>query len=126
MTQYLLDTYTLIWYFENTKRIDPIKNLISSEDSEIFFSTVSFWEMMIKIRSGKLLLNMDKFRSFVRNNAFIELPVTGNYIKAYMELPKHHNDFFDHMLLAQAITCPMRLITGDAILAEYSSLVIVV
>jgi PIN domain nuclease of toxin-antitoxin system len=43
-----------------------------------------------------------------------------------MELPTLHKDPFDHMLLAQAITYPMRFITGDSLLAEYSSLVMVV
>jgi len=43
-----------------------------------------------------------------------------------MELPKIHKDPFDHMLLAQAITCPMRFITGDEILAKYSPLVMVI
>ncbi|MCL2277242.1 MAG: type II toxin-antitoxin system VapC family toxin [Treponema sp.] len=126
MTQYLLDTCVLIWYFEGSRRIDPVKELITSEFSEIFISAVSFWEMMLMIRCGKLNVNLDIIKLFIKNNAFIELPVTSNFSKAYMELPKHHNDLFDHMLLAQAITCPMRFITGDAILAEYSSLVIVV
>jgi len=126
MTQYLLDTCALIWYFEDSKQIAPVKELIASEDSEIFISTASLWEIVIKIRSGKLDLNLDIIKLFIKNNAFIELPVTSNYTKAYMELPKYHNDLFDHMLLAQAITCPMRLITGDEILSKYSPLVMVI
>ena len=54
------------------------------------------------------------------------LPITGDYITAYLELPHLHRDPFDHMLLAQAITCPMRLITGDSQLAAYSSLVMAI
>jgi PIN domain nuclease of toxin-antitoxin system len=65
-------------------------------------------------------------RAFARKLAFFELPVTSDCIDAYLELPNLHKDPFDHMLLAQAITCPMRLITGDAQLADYSSLVMVV
>ena len=126
MTKFLLDTCTLIWYFEDSKRIVTIKELIKSKKSEIFISTVSLWEMMLKIRSGKLNLNLNIIKLFMERNAFIELPITSDYTKAYLELPKHHNDLFDHMLLAQAITCPMRLITGDAILAEYSALVMVI
>jgi PIN domain nuclease of toxin-antitoxin system len=48
------------------------------------------------------------------------------YIRSYLELPEKHKDPFDHMLLVQTITEPMRLVTGDATLAEYSSLVITI
>ena len=69
---------------------------------------------------------MNELRIFAKKHNFPELPVTGDYIKTYLDLPQLHKDPFDHMLLAQAITCPMRLITGDAQLVEYSSLVMVV
>jgi len=84
------------------------------------------WEIVIKIRAGKLPSELKYIQSFAAKHHFHELPITGNYMKAYLELPHLHKDPFDHMLLAQAITCPMRLITGDEILAEYSSLVMVV
>jgi len=126
MSHFLLDTNILLWYFWGTDRVDSIKGLISSERVEIFVSTVSFWEIMIKVRTGKLDLNLGELQAFAKERAFLELPVTGDYMKAYRELPALHRDPFDHMLLAQAITCPMRLITGDSMLAEYSSLVMVV
>ena len=52
--------------------------------------------------------------------------LTSAYTTAYINLPKLHKDPFDHMLLAQAITSPMRLITADQIMAGYSSLVMVI
>jgi len=126
MIQLLLDTNILLWYYWGNKRVISLKELVEAEVADVFISTVSLWEIAIKIRAGKLKVDLDELRLFAKNLDFPELPITGEYIKAYRELPRLHNDPFDHMLLAQAITCPMRLITGDSILAEYSSLVMVV
>ena len=124
--QLLLDTNVLIWYFSGSDRINSIKDLIFSKDAEVYISTVSYWELAIKVRTGKLEININELRQFARNHAFIELPITGDYAQAYLDLPDYHKDPFDHMLIAQAITCPMRLITSDNLLAKYSSLVMVI
>jgi len=126
MINLLLDTNVLLWYFWGTDRIDSIKELIKNEDVDVFISTVSLWEIAIKVRAGKLDVNLDELRSFAKKHAFLELSIDGDSLKAYLELPNIHKDPFDHMLLAQAKTCPMRLITSDAQLADYSSLVMVV
>ena len=126
MTRLLLDTNVLLWYFWDSNRIDSIKNLIASEEVDVHISVVSFWEIATKVRAGKLDVNLNELRTFARKHAFPELLVTSDYLKAYLKLPNLHKDPFDHMLLAQAITCPMRLITGDAQLADYSSLVMVI
>ncbi|MDR2478784.1 MAG: type II toxin-antitoxin system VapC family toxin [Treponema sp.] len=124
--QLLLDTNVLLWYFWHSPRIASVKDLIGSEAVQVYVSVVSWWEITIKIRAGKLPLDIDEIRAFAEKYAFLELPITGAFIKAYRELPNLHRDPFDHMLLAQALTGPMRLITGDAILGEYSSLVMVI
>ena len=126
MTQFLLDTNVVIWLAENKPRIDQIKPLLLSTESNVFISTVTWWEMAIKIRAGKLSMNLEQIRSLAMIHSFKELPITSKYMKAYLELPDLHKDPFDHMLIAQAIYSPMRLITGDSLLAEYSSLVMVV
>jgi PIN domain nuclease of toxin-antitoxin system len=122
----LLDTNVFLWYFWGTRRIETIKQLVESEETEVFISSISFWEIAIKMRSGKLELNLEELHSCAEKHSFKELPITSKYMKAYLELPSLHKDPFDHMLLAQAIYSPMRLITGDSFLAEYSSLVMVV
>ena len=126
MTQFLLDTNIVLWLSENVPRINSIKPLLLSNESQVFISAVSWWEIAIKKRAGKLAVNIEQLRFYAEEHAFNELPITGNYMKSYLELPDLHKDPFDHMLLAQAIGSPMRLITGDALLAEYSSLVMVV
>jgi PIN domain nuclease of toxin-antitoxin system len=126
MIKFLLDTNVLLWYFWGSDRIDSVRELIKSEEADVFISVVSLWEIAIKVRTGKLDVNLEELRSFTQKHAFPELPVTGDYIKTYLELPNLHKDPFDHMLLAQAVTCPMRLITGDSLLAGYSSLVMAI
>ena len=126
MTEFLLDTNVVIWLSEDNPRINQIKPLLLGSGSQIFISVVSWWEIAIKVRAGKLAVDLEQLRTNAEKHAFSELPITGRYMKAYLELPYLHKDPFDHMLLAQALTCPLRFITGDAQLAEYSSLVLVI
>ena len=126
MTSLLLDTNVFLWYFWGSRRIDSITQLIESTETDVFVSAASWWEMAIKVRTGKLTVDLEQLRYYAEIHAFEELPVSGAYTKAYLELPALHKDPFDHMLLAQAITSPMRLITSDSFLAEYSSLVMVI
>ncbi|WP_461255819.1 type II toxin-antitoxin system VapC family toxin [Treponema sp. R80B11-R83G3] len=126
MNRFLMDTNILLWYFLGSDRIDSIKGLIGSEVTDIFFSPVSLWEIAIKIKSGKLNLNIKELYAHAKKHNFVELPLTGDCLKAYLELPNIHKDPFDHIMLAQALTFPMRLITGDSLLADYSSLVMVI
>jgi len=126
MNRFLMDTNILLWYFWGSDRIESIKGLIGSEVINVYFSPVSVWEIAIKIRNGKLNLNIKELYAFAKKYDFNELPLTGDCLKAYLELPNIHKDPFDHMLLAQAITFPMRLITSDSLLADYSSLVMVI
>ncbi|MCL2831803.1 MAG: type II toxin-antitoxin system VapC family toxin [Treponema sp.] len=126
MNQYLLDTNIVIWFSENNPRIREIKSFILSTESHIFISAVSWWEIAIKVRTGKLKVDLRELRSRAEQYYFTELPMTGRYTDVYLELPVYHKDPFDLMLLAQAISTPMRLITGDPLLAQYSSLVMVI
>ena len=126
MTQLLLDTNVVLWLSNDNPRINQIKPLLLSEDIQVFISTVSWWEIAIKIRAGKLHVDLNRLLSLAKKHGFSELPITSDYLKVYLELPILHKDPFDHMLLAQAITCPMRLISGDSALTEYSSLVMLI
>jgi PIN domain nuclease of toxin-antitoxin system len=126
MIHLLLDTNAVIWLFEDRPRVNKVKELILSPATQVFISAVSWWEMAIKIRTGKLRVDLAEFRARAESYNFLELPLYGRTAETLLDLPKLHNDPFDHMLLAQAITEPMRFITGDASLAGYSSLVMVI
>jgi PIN domain nuclease of toxin-antitoxin system len=122
----LLDTNVVLWLAEDNPRANQIKPILLTTGNKVFISVVSWWEIAIKIRSGKLNLDIKKLYAYAKKHNFTELPLTGDCLKAYMELPDLHKDPFDHILLAQAITFPMRLITGDSLMADYSSLVMVI
>jgi PIN domain nuclease of toxin-antitoxin system len=126
MIHILLDTNVVLWLAEDNHRADSIKSMLLTIENRVFISVVSWWEIAIKIKSGKLNLNIKELYAYAKKHNFVELPLTGDCLKAYLELPNIHKDPFDHMLLAQALTFPMRLITGDSLLADYSSLVMVI
>jgi PIN domain nuclease of toxin-antitoxin system len=126
MMYLLLDTNVVLWLAGDNPRTDQIKPMLLTAGNKIFISMVSWWEIAIKIRNGKLNLNFDELYAHAIKYNFTELPLTSDCLKAYLQLPHIHKDPFDHMLLAQALTYPMRFITGDSLLADYSSLVMVI
>ena len=126
MNRFLLDTNIVLWLSEDDPRISRIKPLLFSDSTQFSVSVISWWEIAMKLRSGKLQVDFWQLRLFAKNHKLHELPLTSDSMKAYLGLPAIHKDPFDHMLVAQAITAPMRLITGDAVLADYSSLVMVI
>ena len=126
MNNWLFDTNALIWFFLGNKRMLPVLDMLKLPNSKVYISAVSWWEIALKVKMGKLPINISLLTSFAEEYNFAELPLDRTHIEAYMEIPVLHKDPFDHMLLSQAISSHMRIITGDAILAEYSSLVMLV
>lgn len=120
----LLDTNALLWALTDSPRIDPVRELLLADETEVFVSAVSWWEIAIKTRIGKLDANLPETRAAARDSGFTELPLLGAHAEVLATLPRHHNDPFDHMLVAQAIAEPMRLVTGDETLTRYTPLVL--
>mgnify|MGYP002540481243 CR=1 FL=1 len=120
----LLDTNALLWALTNSSRIEPVKDLLLAEENDVFVSTVSWWEIAIKTRLGKLDAHLSDLRSAASESGFLELPLLGSHAETLVNLPRYHNDPFDHMLIAQAMSEPMRFISGDRILPQYTPLVI--
>ncbi len=122
----LLDTHILYWWFYDTHRLStPAVKAIKDAD-EVLVSAASFWEIAIKVRLGKLKLDFDELVSLTRTNGFRELPVFVRHTFAVSTLPRHHSDPFDRLLVAQAMTEPLHLITADNQLVPYSKLIILV
>ncbi|MCG1042049.1 type II toxin-antitoxin system VapC family toxin [Mycetohabitans sp. B8] len=122
----LFDTNVLLWTLTGSDRIEKVRDLILSDDTEVFVSIASCWEIAIKHALGKLPQNVAQTRAAVQASGFVELPVLGVHTEALGKLPPLHRDPFDRLLIAQAITEPMCLITGDDMLAQYSELVMTV
>ena len=87
MTNLLLDTNVFLWYFWGSERIDTVKQLIESNKDDVFISSVSWWEIAIKVRTGKLTVDLEQLRFHAEKHDFFELPITGNYFKAYKVSP---------------------------------------
>ena len=120
----LLDTNAFLWTQSESPRIAPFRDMLVSPENEVFVSSVSLWELAIKIRIGKLEAELPDLRAAARASDFTELPLLGAHAETLALLPRHHNDPFDHMLVAQCIAESMNLVTGDAMLSRYTPLVI--
>lgn len=121
----LLDTQIALWVTIGTL---PAKaRLLIEEADAVFVSAISPWEISIKASHGRIKVEpKDLLHGFQAAN-LLELPVTWQHAVASRSLAlRDHRDPFDRMLVAQAITEPLRLLTTDRALAAYSELVTVV
>jgi PIN domain nuclease of toxin-antitoxin system len=119
----LLDTHVFLWTLSGSARIERVRDLILSEETDVYVSAASLWEVAIKSSLGKLKADVAELRAASRTSGFVELPVTGLHAEALAQLPRHHSDPFDRLLVAQAIAEPMHLLTADARLGSYGELI---
>ncbi len=117
----LLDTHAFLWFVMGNPRItDKLRAQI--EDNENFVSIVSVWEIAIKYNIGKLNLELpfDDFidRQIIPNGIQL-LDVKLEHLKVLSTLPLHHRDPFDRLLIAQAITEDIVLISADSLFSLY-------
>ena len=119
----LLDTNVLLWTLTGSPRINRIRDLILSPETQIHVSIASWWEIAIKTTIGKLDADLAKLRHAAHDSGFVELAIIGPHVEALAKLPLLHRDPFDRMLVAQALSEPMKLLTGDAQLGQYSPLI---
>jgi PIN domain nuclease of toxin-antitoxin system len=119
----LLDTNIILWAVADLKRLSrDAKREIERADL-VHVSSVSFWEIGIKATLGKLKINLDEFLRAVDAMGFRQLPVTWEHARVFSWLPLHHRDPFDRMLVAQAMSEPLILLTHDETLSAYGSVV---
>ncbi len=121
----LLDTPIFIWAITGSSKLKAARDLILSAEA-VYVSAASIWEIAIKTGLGKIKGDPREIASAIELSGFLELPVTARHAARVATLPKHHNDPFDRMLLAQAVSEPLLLLTADRILAQYSDVVQVI
>ena len=118
----LLDTHVLLWAAGVPDRLPAeALDLIEDPDTELIFSAVSLWEVVIKTGSGRAGFNVDArlLRRELLEHGYSELAMTGAHAVAVDLLPPVHRDPFDRMLVAQAQVEAMTLLTADRVLARY-------
>ncbi len=119
----LLDTHALIWFTLGSERISAAaKTAIESLENDIFVSAASAWELTTKVRIGKLPV-AEKFafgfRDKVRALGFHELAVSVEHGQRAGLLPGEHNDPFDRMLIAQALTENLAIVSNEKLFDAY-------
>jgi PIN domain nuclease of toxin-antitoxin system len=115
----LLDTHVLIWCFENNKHLkESVRELLADSDNNIFVSAVSTWELSMKAALGKITMPEDFEVQRERSN-FKPLPISIQHTLVVKELPDHHRDPFDRLLIAQALSESLTLVTHDPAIWSY-------
>jgi len=122
----LLDTHILLWTLTEDPRLSGKARKLIENAAEIYISAATFWEMAIKVGLGKLAVDLDEIREYCLESGFVELPVTSEHAIAVKDLEHHHKDPFDRLIVATAMSEPMRLLTADPGMAQYTSLAILV
>jgi PIN domain nuclease of toxin-antitoxin system len=125
VSRILLDTHLLLWAVAEPRKLPPgARKRIDA--AEIFVSAASIWEVSIKAALGKLSADPAELLAEIEPAGFTLLPVTGEHAAAVARLPAVHSDPFDRMLVAQAKTEPLLLLTNDSLLAGYGDCVEVI
>ena len=122
----LLDTSIVLWVAADSPKLSDAARREIENAEVVFVSAMTLWEMAIKSGLGKLDVNLPRLLRRMTEAGVRELSVTWRHAMAVRTLANHHRDPFDRILIAQAISEPLRLITSDAQLRPYSDLVVVV
>jgi PIN domain nuclease of toxin-antitoxin system len=119
----LLDTHALLWMsLDDSQLSDKARELIADLENELWLSPASYWEIAIKISLGKYELSepLDQFvNREVSNNDISILPISTQHAQAVTTLPFHHKDPFDRLLIAQALTEGMTILSKDNQFDDY-------
>lgn len=115
----LLDTHVLVWALADPGRLtDGTREALADGRNAVFVSAASVWEVAIKRMTGKLRAPDDLLTTLVATG-FSTLPISAEHAMAAGELPLHHRDPFDRMLVAQAAIEGLQLVTDDERMARY-------
>jgi PIN domain nuclease of toxin-antitoxin system len=124
--KFLLDTHLLLWIAGYPERLsEDLLNELTEPANEFVFSAANLWEIAIKSALGRedFRVNPRVLRQGLLDNGYVELPITSEPAVSIDALPLLHKDPFDRILLAQALTEGVTLLTADELLAGYSGLV---
>nr|WP_205708794.1 type II toxin-antitoxin system VapC family toxin [Kineococcus siccus] len=114
-----MDTHVLLWWLSDDERLpERMRAAVADDENEVFVSAASAWEMSIKAALGKLTAP-GGLREEMEQQGFTELPISVDDALAAGALPRHHDDPFDRMLIAQATRRGLQLLTVDRRFSDY-------
>jgi PIN domain nuclease of toxin-antitoxin system len=118
----LLDTHVLYWWFTSAERLSKRAfSLLTEPDNLVLISPATGWELAIKANLGKLnaLPLVSDLHLLIEEDGFEELPVRIDHAVRAGLLPLHHRDPFDRLLVAQAQTANLPILSEDSLLDRY-------
>lgn len=116
----MLDTHVLIWAVSESSRLDaPTRAAIAAQGNIVAVSAATAWEIAIRRALGRLEFPIDRFNEVVAVMRLEQLPIRASHAIAAGALPRHHDDPFDRMLIAQARLEQLLLVTDDPVFARY-------
>ena len=119
----LLDTCIFLWCVKNDAKLSKATRSKILAAEEVYVSSASIWEAAIKIKLKKLDVDLTELVESISASDFLQLPITSVHAAATIKLADIHRDPFDRMLIAQAISEPLILLTADKVLTSYSDFV---
>jgi len=123
----LLDTHVALWAITDSPKLSQkARDLIVAPKTNVYVSAATLWEIAIKFSLGRgdMPVSAQDAMRYFQESGYRFLPIEVEHALAVEELPPHHQDPFDRILVAQAMTEPMRLMTHDALVALYSDTII--
>lgn len=119
----LLDTHVLLWWLMDDERLSAkARRVISNQRSKLFFSAASSWEVAIKVSIGRLTLPEPPrvlIPKVLREQSIFSLEITHGHALAVADLPAHHRDPFDRLLIAQSTLEKLPILTSDPVFEKY-------
>ncbi len=116
----LLDTHVYLWWLVDDPRLgERARGVLADPAIIVHVSAATIWEISIKYALGRLEIEEADLVAEITANGFVELPVAAAHAWHAGQLPQHHDDPFDRLLIAQALREQLHLVTADTAIADY-------
>lgn len=123
----LLDTHVALWAITDSPRLNAASRaLIANPANTVWVSVASLWEITLKhsLGRGDMPISGAQAKAWFEQSGYRLLHIDAAHVLGVADLPPHHTDPFDRLLVAQALAEPLRLLTHDVQVARYSDTVI--
>jgi PIN domain nuclease of toxin-antitoxin system len=119
----ILDTNSFLWFISGNDQLSiKARDVIGDSNNQLLLSSASLWEIAIKVSLGRLEL-LQPFNLLIpqqlEENDITVLPIELSHLTNIIDLPFHHRDPFDRLIIAQALTEELPVITSDALFSYY-------
>lgn len=120
----LLDTNVFLWFISGSERLSiDVRDKIADLENQLVLSSASLWEIAIKVSIGKLEL-LEPYSQLIpqqlEENDINILPIELSHLSTVVGLPFHHRDPFDRLIIAQALTEDLPVVSADSVFSQYA------